>query len=51
MACERCWTDANRESLTIGGHTAEIYRRLLVERASDPCTPEQQRGDGERQGE
>jgi hypothetical protein len=39
-ACERCWADA----ATPGGDHAERYRTLLVARASNPYTPEEQAG-------
>lgn len=45
MACEKCWTDANHEALLTGQLVPDVYRRLLAERADDPCTPEQQRGE------
>jgi hypothetical protein len=34
--CEKCWSDA--------GGSYERYVELLTERASNPCTPEQQAG-------
>lgn len=48
MACERCWSDAYRESHFTGGHQAEIYRRLLRERADDPCPPDLESGREDR---
>lgn len=46
MACEKCWTDASREATLTGDvvNIPEIYRRLLTERAADPCTPDEQEG-------
>jgi hypothetical protein len=46
VACEKCWTDANREALLLGNLASvpEIYRRLLTERAAAPCTPDEQTG-------
>lgn len=46
VACEKCWTDANREALLLGNLASvpEIYRRLLAERADAPCTPDEQEG-------
>ena len=39
-ACEKCWADANHDSLG-GGSQTEAYHRLLRERQ---CTPEEQAG-------
>jgi hypothetical protein len=36
--CEKCWNDAN-------GRAAE-YARLLELRKDNPCTPEEQAGEG-----
>lgn len=43
--CERCWIDANRAALMLGGSVPDHYRRLLAERRDNPCMPEQA-GDG-----
>ena len=44
-ACEKCWSDAGRET-TYGGSEskAQAYNRLMEERKANPCTPEQQAG-------
>ncbi|HZJ25879.1 MAG TPA: hypothetical protein VFF40_02520 [Acidimicrobiia bacterium] len=43
-ACERCWTDAYRESRMFGGSQVDHYRRLIEERRDRPCSVEEQRG-------
>lgn len=40
-ACEKCWHDAHNGP---GTDVAEAYLRLIRERASSPCTPEEQAG-------
>lgn len=35
-SCEKCWNDA-------GGNT-DKYQRLIKERVTNPCTPEEQAG-------
>lgn len=46
VACEKCWADANREAILLGNlaNVPEIYRRLLVERAANPGTPDEREG-------
>lgn len=41
-SCEKCRRDANRYS----GDVIDEYRRLLEERHSSPCTPEERAGPG-----
>ena len=41
--CEKCWQDAQTSA------TADVYTRyceLIAEREDNPCTPEQQAGQG-----
>lgn len=38
--CEKCWRDSGGDMLA--------YLKLLTERESHPCTPEQQRGDDQK---
>jgi hypothetical protein len=40
-SCEKCWRDAHRSSDL---DVADEYRRLMEERHSNPCTPEEQAG-------
>ena len=43
-ACEKCWKDAH-----FGGPDADIsarYQQLLNDRKDNPCTPEEQAGEG-----
>jgi hypothetical protein len=42
--CEKCWADAYVASRTLGGSQPDHYRRLLNERAAQPC-PTPARGD------
>lgn len=44
-ACEKCWGDAYRRMMMLGGSQTEHYYALLEERKDNPCTPEEQRGD------
>jgi len=39
--CQKCWRDAHRGP---GVSVAEEYSRLIDERGSNPCTPEEQAG-------
>jgi hypothetical protein len=41
-ACEKCWADAGAEAFHMGGSQTDIYCRLLLERADNPCSPEEQ---------
>ena len=47
--CEKCWRDAQLAVQFRGGSVTERYHELLKEREDSPCTPAQQRGDGERE--
>lgn len=44
-ACEKCWRDASRDALLLGGSVADHYRRLLDERKGRPCSEAEQLGD------
>ena len=44
-ACEKCWGDAYLRMMTTGKPQSECYTKILEERESDPCTPEEQAGD------
>lgn len=44
-ACEKCWGDAWIMSQTTGHSQSECYRKLLIERAANPCSPEEQAGE------
>ncbi len=46
-ACEKCWSDAWRQTRGGGKSQPDRYMELLEERKDNPCTPEQQRGDSE----
>jgi len=36
-SCEKCWSDS--------GGSPERYHELVLERAKNPCTPEEQAGE------
>ncbi len=40
-SCEKCWRDAHHEP---GDCVPDAYARLMLERKSNPCTPEEQAG-------
>jgi hypothetical protein len=42
--CEKCWSDAGRESFFRGTNKSDEYSRIMDEREKKPCTPEQQAG-------
>jgi len=42
--CEQCWSDAHGLARERPGDVVEHYYRLLAERKSNPCTPEEQAG-------
>lgn len=44
-ACEKCWGDAYRRMMMLGGSQTEHYYALLEERKDNPCTPEEQKGE------
>ena len=45
-SCEKCWNDAHSRMRATGKDQAECYRELLEERKDNPCTPEEQAGEG-----
>lgn len=45
-ACEKCWGDAYIRSMLSGKPQVDCYYDLLEERKANPCTPEEQRGEG-----
>jgi hypothetical protein len=45
-ACEKCWDDAFRRTLTDSNKSqADHYADLLKEREHNPCSPRQQSGE------
>lgn len=44
-ACEKCWRDASARAFHLGGFVSDHYRDLLAERANNPCSEAEQRGD------
>jgi len=45
-ACEKCWGDAYKRMITTGLDQAECYKQILFERREEPCSPEEQAGEG-----
>jgi len=43
-SCEKCWGDAYLRMRNTGKAQYICYHELLIERAGNPCTPEEQAG-------
>lgn len=44
MMCEKCWGDAYMRARESGKSQGDVYRELVAERASNPCTLDEQNG-------
>jgi hypothetical protein len=49
MVCEKCWSDAYLKAKSTGRSQAECYLELLEERKDNPCTPEEQAGQRDKE--